>query len=378
MQGLADAVTQFMVAESLKGHATRPPPRDGRAYQAWMVGGFRKLSARWKERFLRDWGIHIADHWAMEESGVPVSVPARTELILIVKDLGPHGLTDRAAELGRRWNIPYVRIKRGAAADWPRLLGGIGLTSPPPWRKPPPAPTLTVVRAPEPEAPSKPLPSPLEESADDETAAVEPKPEEAMASAKPKSSPTRTINIKGSKYRKRSTIAGTFGESLRSLRETVGLSQREMAQLCGPDVQQTNISHWEIGIVPSFENFVMLVNVMPELLDVPEPKAGFHARYRDLPKPATVAKPAPTPTPDPAPPTVTVTNVTNMPAPTPPAPVVAEPVRKLFGNGVADAAIRYAEAVQTVAALTRDLERAKDAARVAHEELERLAGESHK
>ncbi len=360
---LADAVTQFMVSERLRAN-TLPPPKDGRAYKAWLVGGYGKLSAKWRDRFLETWGIHIADHWPMENQSLPVSTPVRTELVIIVTDLGPHGLTDRAAELARRWNIPFVRLRRGASAEWTGILGRAGFPSPPPWRKPPPqpepAPRLTVVRPPPP-PPPQPEPTPV----------VLPEPEPKHPEDQPMATSTPPTTNRGVN-RKRTPKAG-FAASLRALRERVGLSQREMAELCG--TSQTNISHWEIGIPPGYEGFERIASALPEIMEFPEPKPGFHERYakakahpprkesKTAPPPAPKTAP---PQPEPVPPTVTPMAQPIVPTPTPPP----------SSDGLADVALRYAEAVQNVARLTRALESAKITMRILHEELEKAAADA--
>lgn len=117
-------------------------------------------------------------------------------------------------------------------------------------------------------------------------------------------------------------VPRTFGEFLRAVRESEGLSYDELAQLL--DLTQGAVRAWEEdAVAPVRENYEKLLQVLPALASGPRPAS------RDIPKPAGRGAESPAPAPEVPEQLVLVT-------PTPPAPTApATPRHALVAFGVA-------------------------------------------
>jgi transcriptional regulator with XRE-family HTH domain len=279
----------MQLAEQLRHTDSRlmPKPRNERAFQTWLVGGFVKVADQIRDRLLNEFGMEITDHWPMEqETKMRTLPPVGTEVIIILTDLGSHGMTERGREIAKRAGVPHAWLDWGRKAEWAGKLARLGFPSPPPWRKSS-APSLSLVTTTEPRKEHKPMPR--------TTAAYK---DTAICKA----------------------IAIT--------RRNVGVTQREMAELIGG--QNGLWGNWERGdSLPTYKNLKKIVEELdPTFLDRLPADDRFKVRYladpeRKMPKPAPASS-AVTIVPESAPSIPPAPEVTAAPEPAPsPAPALA-------------------------------------------------------
>jgi len=226
----------------------RPPPKNGRAYHAWLTGGWDSVIHKVKPLLHRDYGIEVIDHWPQDGvAKIPTREPVGTELVLYSIDVSSHNLADRAREIARRAGIPYIPLNLNMKSRWPEIFAQHGFLSPPPWRK------ATLVAVP---------PQPIVYEDDP--------------------MPKRT--------RKHSDTA--MCKAIGRLRKTAGLSQQDYAEMVG--TSQPTWGSWERGDTrPFYRFFRALADLSPEILDMLPDAEPFKGRYlkdperkQRLPQPA--------------------------------------------------------------------------------------------
>jgi transcriptional regulator with XRE-family HTH domain len=260
-------------------------PRNGIALATLLVGGYKNARHDLETKLRACYGIEVVDHWDME-SRTPrtLSFPRGIELCLILSDLLPGGMGQRAVQCCKDAGVPYAYIARHASR-WIEPLGALGLESPPLWLRKAPVieePTKPVVVVPPP-APYKP-PMP---------AAAKSEPAPAPAAKPPTVPPAAEAKPSMRKV-------SAFANALRIERERQGLSANALAALVG--VGNGSIYNWESGRDITLRSWLKLVDLIPSLRSTPPPcltrevaaleTMEERTRTKGAPEPA---KPAPLP-----------------------------------------------------------------------------------
>lgn len=292
---------------------TRPPkliaPRNGKAFQALLVGGYKNYRHEMEPKLLDLYGVNIIDHWDMEARNPRMlAFPRGIEVVVILTDLLPGGMAARGIQCAKDQGLPFVHMSR-KMSTWPEAMHTLGLESPPLWLRP----ALVVEPAPAPV--STPL---FAKPAPPATPSIE------STKPTPVSTPPRRVSA--------------FAYALRHEREAQGLGKAALADLLG--VSHGSIANWETGAEITIRMWLKLVDLIPTLGNTPPAHlarelAAIEA-VADLRRPAP-EPPKPEPPPLPAEPHERVLAVSNLaiagapiPAP-PPRPAAVEPPRDTIG-----------------------------------------------